>query len=63
MSVRIISVFVLVSGIPLQALSACLNPVSDVPSQQFDFLLGEHEVTLHAWTAQGWSPPRPINAR
>ena len=28
----------------------------------FDFLLGEHDVTLHAWTGDGWTPPRPQNA-
>ncbi len=30
---------------------------------QFDFLIGQHEVTLHAWTGTGWTPPRPVNAR
>lgn len=28
----------------------------------FDFLIGEHDVTLHAWTGSGWTPPRPVNA-
>jgi hypothetical protein len=30
---------------------------------QFAFLIGDHEVTLHAWSANGWTPPRPLNAR
>ena len=31
---------------------------------QFEFMLGTHEVTLHAWQAasSNWTPPRPINA-
>ncbi len=34
------------------------------PSErQFDFLLGEHDVTLHAWTGSAWTPPRPVNAQ
>jgi hypothetical protein len=32
-------------------------------TQQFAFLLGDHEVTLHAWTGSDWTPPRPVNAR
>lgn len=32
-------------------------------STDFDFLLGEHDVALHAWTPAGWSPPRPVNAQ
>jgi len=30
--------------------------------QQFAFLLGQHDVSLHAWTGDKWSPARPINA-
>jgi hypothetical protein len=30
---------------------------------QFNFLLGTHEVTLHAWLGETWSPARPINAQ
>ena len=32
-------------------------------THEFDFLLGNHEVTLHAWTGTTWTPPRPINAQ
>ena len=32
-------------------------------STQFDFLIGDHDVTLHAWAGTGWTPPRPVNAR
>ena len=31
--------------------------------KDFDFLLGEHDVSLHAWTASGWTPPRPTQAQ
>ncbi len=33
------------------------------PERQFDFLLGEHEIALHAWQGDRWSPPRPEGAR
>lgn len=41
------------------------TPHADAPAetQQFDFLIGRHEITLHAWTQNGWTPPRPINAQ
>ena len=32
-------------------------------TRQFEFLLGDHDVALHAWTGEGWTPPRPVNAR
>lgn len=35
---------------------------NDNPEHQFDFLIGEHDVTLHAWAGSTWTPPRPINA-
>ncbi len=38
-------------------------PLSSVANKDFDFLLGEHDVTLHAWTGTAWTPPRPINAQ
>ncbi len=30
--------------------------------QQFAFLIGDHEVALHAWTGDAWTPPRPVSA-
>ena len=32
-----------------------------VPPQfaQFEFLVGDFEITSHAWTGDGWTPPRP----
>ena len=40
-----------------------LSDSAPAETQQFSFLLGDHEVTLHAWTGSGWTPPRPVNAR
>ncbi|NKC01087.1 MAG: hypothetical protein GKR90_21690 [Pseudomonadales bacterium] len=37
-------------------------PHSGFTNSEFDFLLGEHDVTLHAWTGSNWTPPRPTNA-
>jgi hypothetical protein len=36
-------------------------PHPDAPAElgQFGFLVGDFEVTLHAWTGEAWSPPRP----
>lgn len=41
------------------------RPHAEAPPQmrQFAFLLGEFEITLHAWQGEGWSPPRPARAR
>ncbi len=39
------------------------NPDAPAETAQFEFLLGDHDVTLHAWTGSGWTPPRPVNAR
>ena len=39
------------------------HPQAPAETAQFAFLLGDHDVTLHGWTAAGWSPPRPINAQ
>lgn len=44
-------------------LAAPLSQASVAPAAQFDFLIGEHDVTLHAWTGDGWTPARPQNAR
>ncbi len=40
-----------------------LHPDAPPETRQFDFLIGQFEMTLHAWTGDGWSPPRPVNAR
>ena len=40
-----------------------LHPDAPEETQQFAFLVGNHDVTLHAWTGNGWTPPRPINAQ
>jgi hypothetical protein len=40
-----------------------VHPDSPPEARQFDFLVGEHDVTLHAWTGAGWTPPRSVNAR
>jgi hypothetical protein len=40
-----------------------LNPDAPSETSQFAFMIGDHEVTLHAWTGQDWTPPRPVNAR
>lgn len=37
------------------------KPHPDAPAElsEFAFLVGDYEITSHAWTGQGWSPPRP----
>ena len=44
---------------------AHLKPSNKAPEKiaQFAFLIGEHDVTLHAWTGNQWTPARPIKAR
>lgn len=41
---------------------AWLVPAVGMAQTDFDFLIGQHDVTLHAWTGNGWTPPRPVNA-
>ncbi len=55
--------FALALAVSSQASSDCIKPAITSPAQQFDFLVGQHEVTLHAWLGDTWSPARPINAR
>lgn len=40
-----------------------VHPDAPEETRQFDFLIGRHEMSLHAWTGNGWSPPRPVGAR
>lgn len=40
-----------------------LNPHAPIATKQFDFLVGDFEVTLHAWRNNAWTPPRPTKAR
>ena len=37
------------------------TPHPNAPSElsQFSFLVGEFDITSHAWTTNGWTPPRP----
>ena len=37
------------------------RPHPDAPAEfaQFAFLVGDFDITSHAWTGQGWTPPRP----
>lgn len=48
---------------PAQALPRCNDgqPHASAPAElaQFAFLVGDFEVTSHAWTGDVWSPPRP----
>jgi hypothetical protein len=39
--------------------------ISNAPESltDFSFLIGHHEVTLHAWTGESWTPPRPTLAQ
>lgn len=37
-------------------------PLCAAGNTEFDFLIGEHDVKLHAWTGTAWTPPRPVNA-
>lgn len=40
-------------------------PHPDAPAElaQFDFLIGDYEISLHAWQGGAWTPPRPVGAR
>lgn len=53
-------------GLAAAQTSACdigkVSASAPAETQQFSFLLGDHEVTLHAWTGSDWTPPRPLNA-
>lgn len=40
-----------------------VSPSAPPETQQFAFLLGHHDITLHGWTGDGWTPPRPLNAQ
>ncbi len=59
--------FTLLLGGAVHAADACdpgmLHIDAPEETRQFAFLIGEHQVTLHAWTGTGWTPPRPVNAR
>jgi hypothetical protein len=39
-----------------------LHPDAPAETRQFEFLIGRYEMSLHAWTGDGWSPPRPVPA-
>lgn len=39
-----------------------LSPSAPSQTKQFAFLVGDHDVTLHARQGAGWSPPRPVGA-
>ena len=41
------------------------HPANPPETEQFAFMLGTHDVTLHAWQAPSgtWTPPRPVGAQ
>ena len=70
LSFTVLSFTLLALAAPLSAQSHTRTcdpgePHPDAPPElsQFDFLIGDYEVTLHAWLGTAWSPPRPVNAR
>ena len=42
-----------------------VEPASGAPAEtrQFAFLIGDHDVSLHAWRNGAWTPPRPVSAK
>ena len=59
---RVTVMMVLMSTTFYQAHAAdCVAPI-EPGAHAFDFLLGQHSVALHAWTPDGWTPPRPVGA-
>jgi hypothetical protein len=62
----VILVFFIQPALAVAQASSCdvgeVSASAPTETQQFAFLLGEHEVTLHAWTGSAWTPPRPVNA-
>tara|TARA_Y100000052_G_scaffold27549_1_gene36157 strand:- start:5638 stop:6222 length:585 start_codon:yes stop_codon:yes gene_type:complete len=40
------------------------HPSAPEEISQFEFLIGDYTIHLHAWTGQGWTPPQPgVTAR
>ena len=39
------------------------DPEAPAQIEQFAFLIGHHEIALHAWQGENWTPPRPARAR
>ena len=62
-----LTAFTLLLCTTAQASDACRTGTvhADAPPEtaQFAFMVGDHEVTLHAWNGESWTPPRPLNAR
>lgn len=64
--IGLIAVAMLCVSQSIAAQETCVGqPNALAPDQlaQFDFLLGTHEVTLHAWLGEKWSPARPGHAQ
>jgi len=63
----LVSMILLCVPLPSWSATSCDfgRPHTNAPTEteQFDFLVGRHEITLHAWTPTGWTPPRPTNAQ
>ncbi len=56
-------VTVAAAAAPSLALPTCDYgaPHPDAPAElaQFSFLVGDYTIAAHAWTGEGWTPPRP----
>ena len=39
------------------------SPFAPTQLGQFGFLVGDFTISAHAWTGNGWTPPRPVAAR
>ena len=42
-----------------------VDPAPQAPEKirQFHFMIGQHDVDLHAWNGHAWTPPRPQGAQ
>ena len=61
---RILCVFAVLLSAPVLAVTCPVKSAPDAPEafSQFHFLVGVHEMDLHAWTGHAWTPPRPQGA-
>ncbi len=48
---------------PHAKLVECVRSNAPESLTDFSFLIGHHEVTLHGWTGETWTPPRPTVAQ
>ena len=48
---------------PVRCDKTQLHPSAPLETRQFEFLVGDFAINLHAWQGGAWTPPRPTKAR